>query len=248
MAKNVTLYWSLTQAIVFAQTSDFALVAEIPNFRDLRQFDVRVAVSQAQAKSNGRDINVELWQASGGNPIQFDTVEGFESIEVVEPWAAGYQVRPSRFKIEEHFEKLLRTGKLRSQGRRPGKIKYRALSAVDWNDLKIERQDHGDHVWVALERTGKTSGLTPKQFLLIQIPQADVLRQFPAPRMIDEQIKAFLVATQKKEGRLTLTKARKIVPQNVPLGYQQPIRENIDRQWRALNPGAEPGRPKKQKN
>jgi hypothetical protein len=76
------------------------------------------------------------------------------------------------------------------------------------------------------------------------------------PIMTDEQIKAEIHAVEKKEGHLTLRRAREIfaanngpgnVPNNVPPGFRRPTRNKVDQVWRTLNPDAESGRPSKQK-
>jgi hypothetical protein len=131
--------WSLDQAIVWARTRDPILVDEAGQSKRISgALDVKVAIRQSALKRAGRDINAELWNASGWQiPSTHMTIGGFEFVEMVEPAAVeAYETR-SPFPLEKYLERRFRTVRIRSLGKRPGEAEYRALSSADWNDLEI---------------------------------------------------------------------------------------------------------------
>jgi hypothetical protein len=252
------VYWSLYQAIVWALTRDPILVDEAAGQSKHAGFDVKVAMCQEKLKRAGRDINLELWKASGWPMLP---APGFGVTEVTDPKGVdsySSQWPPWFHRTNEYLVALMRKGRINSRAKRPGEAEYSALSSADWNDLEISEKDG---LTVAKSILPTTYG----GYRFVQVPQTDVLREFPAEppvadaapeaeaaptarRSSNREIKTLLLAAEEKEGRLTQKRALEIVPGNAPPGYPQAPRAAVRKVWGTLHPDAKPGRPKAQNN
>jgi hypothetical protein len=181
MAKNATLYWSLTQVFAWALTRDREFVEQIP---DLRNYDIQSAIRQSALRDKGRNITAELWKVSGWTVPSGDTIATFDVKRVGEQtfvpsnFADIADDRLPRFPIERYLlERLLRRGKLASRLKRPGEPRYWKASPGDWNDLELF---YRDDVLVAASRGGERT-----EYFLVQGSEADALCEFPAEPLGD---------------------------------------------------------------
>jgi hypothetical protein len=131
------VYWLIQQAIAWALTRDLEFVEQIAGSSDPGSLALttEIALRQVKLKARGRDIKQELLDASGGSSR----------------WPDGFDIR-------QHFENLLRAGRLRSVGTRPGETESRALSPADWNNLELSH--------VVLTEHGSARDLLRQQQLL----------------------------------------------------------------------------------
>jgi hypothetical protein len=210
---NAEVFWLISQAIGWALTRDRELAEQIGGSSDPGSFGTQIAFLQSELRRKGRDINLELWKASGwtipspsGGPIRGipfssgDPIEDFDTITVFDAKMEGKTPvlsnvaeiandRLRTFPIEHYLETLLRGGKLASLGRRLGEAEYRPLSPADWNDLELTFQvlEGNESVLVAtpIRRRGIPES-SPGECLLIQVRKADVLREFPTEPPVDE--------------------------------------------------------------
>jgi hypothetical protein len=144
-------YWSLDQARVWAFTRDSALVSwasKPSNFINRRPIS-RIGFALTLAKAAGRDVNAELWRASGRPPQFLAEVLSAEKIEnelIVklppfddsdddESWT-----RLALFPINEYLVDLLRSDRIASRWKPPGEVRFQALSAADWKALEISER------------------------------------------------------------------------------------------------------------
>jgi hypothetical protein len=246
------VYLSLYQAIVWARTRELTLVDEAAgqSKRVSAAFDVKVAIRQSKLKAAGRDINRELWSASGWQiPSTHMTIGGFEFVEMVEPAAVEtYEARLSPFPLEEYLQRLLRTGRIRSLRKRPGEAEYHALSSADWNDLEISEKDG---LRVAMSILPTTYG----DYLFVQVSQADVLREFPAEppgaaaapeaevaaaaqRSTDEEVEAWLRLLEQEKRNIPAQDACWEIARK---RYPQLTRDDVVARHKAVWPTAKPG-------
>jgi hypothetical protein len=142
-------YWLVEQAIAWALTRDLEFVEQIAGSADPGSLalSAEIGLRQVKLKARGRDINLELWDAN---------------LWSISPAETGMRVSasgwPQAFPIRQHFENLLRAGRLRSVGTRPGETESRALSPADWNNLELTH--------VVLTEHGSARDLLRQQQLL----------------------------------------------------------------------------------
>jgi hypothetical protein len=207
MAESAIIYWSLKQAIAWAQSRDLSLVEQASKVRG--KLVELVALAQVRAKAKGRDVNAELWRASGWMPSS-DTERGFYVAEaVIRKRPTKFRTvavveskdRLPRFPIEECLTALFRAGRLTSIGRRPAPHEggYDALQPAEWNELEIRYR--GD-IPVAESTLPFENGT----YYYVQVPRSDVMREFPAeapakPPPTDEEIKTVIQAEEKRLGK-----------------------------------------------
>jgi hypothetical protein len=144
-------YWSLNQAVVWAFTRDSALVSwasKPSNFINRRPIS-RIGFALTLAKAAKRDVNAELWRASGRPPQFLAEVPSAEKIEnelIVklppfddsdddESWT-----RLALFPIREYLVDLLRSDRIASRWKPPGEVRFQGLSAADWKALEISER------------------------------------------------------------------------------------------------------------
>jgi hypothetical protein len=103
-----------------------------------------------RARRQGRDVNAELWRASGRLlPIDLSLARNDEPESLSEHGPEESQ-RPEQpegdesalarhplFPIEDHLVQLLRAGRIKSLGKRPSERRHQELSAADWMGLEI---------------------------------------------------------------------------------------------------------------
>jgi hypothetical protein len=190
-------YWSLDQAVVWAFTRDSALVSwasKPSNFINRRPIS-RIGFALTLAKAAGRDVNAELWRASGRPPQFLAEVPSAEKIEnelIVklppfddsdddESWT-----RLALFPINEYLVDLLRSDRIASRWKPPGEVRFQALSAADWKALEIS-ESGGVLVAVSQEPDLR------EKCLNVLVSREDVQREFPsAPAPSAPDLKAIL--------------------------------------------------------
>jgi hypothetical protein len=177
-------YWSLDQAEVWAFTRDSALVSwasKPSNFINRRPIS-RIAHALTLAKAAGRDVNAELWRASGRPPQFLAEVLSAEKIEnelIVklppfddsdddESWT-----RLALFPIREYLVDLMRSGTIASLWKPPGEVRFQDLSAADWKALEISERGG---VLVAVSQEPDLR----EKCLLVLVSREDVQREFPS--------------------------------------------------------------------
>ena len=145
-------YWSLDQAVVWALTRDSAVVSwasKPSNFINRALLASRIGFALALAKAAGRDVNAELWQASGRPPqfladvVSAEKIENelivklpsFDDSDDAESWT-----RLALFPIHEYLVDLLRSGGIASLGKPPHEVRFQDLSAADWKALEISER------------------------------------------------------------------------------------------------------------
>jgi hypothetical protein len=177
-------YWSLDQAEVWAFTRDSALVswASKPSNFINRLPISRIAHALTLAKAAGRDVNAELWQASGRPPEFLAEVLSAEKIanELIvklppfddsdddESWT-----RLALFPIREYLVDLLRFGTIASLGKPPREVRFQDLSAADWKALEISERRG---VLVAVSQEPDLC----EKCLYVLVSREDVQREFPS--------------------------------------------------------------------
>jgi hypothetical protein len=178
-------YWSLDQAVVWALTRDSAVVSwasKPSNFINPVLLASRIALAQTLAKAAGRDVNAELWQASGRPPqfladvLSAEKIENelivklpsFDDSDDAESWT-----RLALFPIQEYLVDLLRSGPIASLGKRSHEVRFQGLSAADWKALEIS-ESGGVLVAVSQEPDLR------EKCLNVLVSREDVQREFPA--------------------------------------------------------------------
>ena len=190
-------YWSLDQAVAWALTRDSALVSwasKPSNFINRVFLASRIALAQTLAKAAGRDVNAELWQASGRPPQFLAEVLSAEKIEnelivKLPPFDdsdAESWTRLALFPIQEYLVDLLRSGTIASLGKPPREIRFQDLSAADWKALEIS-ESGGVLVAVSQEPDLR------EKCLYVLVSREDVQREFPSvPAPCAPDLKAIL--------------------------------------------------------
>ena len=190
-------YWSLDQARVWAFTRDSALVSwasKPSNFINRRPIS-RIGFALTLAKAAKRDVNAELWRASG-RPLQFlaevpsaEKIENelivklppFDDSDDAESWT-----RLALFPINEYLVDLLRSGTIASLGKPPGEVRFQDWSAADWKASEISERGG---VLVAMSQEPDLRG----KCLCVLVSREDVQREFPsAPAPSAPDLKAIL--------------------------------------------------------
>ena len=173
-------YWSLDQAKAWALTRHPELVswaAKPANFKGApAALAERIGLYLERARRQGRDVNAELWRASGRPPLAQN-----DEPESLSEHGSEESQRPERpegdesdlarlpiFPIEDHLVQLLRAGRIKSLGKRPSERRHQELSAADWMGLEIA------------ELVGLSVAKSEATCLFVMLSQPDVLREFPA--------------------------------------------------------------------
>jgi hypothetical protein len=160
-------FWNLDQAKAWAETRQTDSVehaaASLTPGRARSSSEIAIASlhrATATKRATGRDINAELWKASGWpektEPIVFpsnvcnaahrDGIPVWEfaferGIVVVLPVANGlgppHVFRLCPFPIEDYITRLLRDGRLTARGQFPGEYTPRPITADDWASYEI---------------------------------------------------------------------------------------------------------------
>jgi hypothetical protein len=180
-------FWNLDQVVVWARTRSPAAVRFAENSPHLGRMnsglpiEIKTSIEAGKAKYAGRDIDAELWGASGEpRPVEADDLPSdlptlyFEGREVLlEPLNS-----PMRFPIEDYLLGLFRNGTLTAHGNLPGDPLARPISALDWGGLVIgvggglSRRG----VW----RANAMQHLGEGEIENVRIAREGVLRMFPA--------------------------------------------------------------------
>lgn len=235
-------YWSLDQAVVWAFTRDSALVSwasKPSNFINRRPIS-RIAHALTLAKAAGRDVNAELWRASGRPPQFLAEVLSAEKIEnelIVklppfddsdddESWT-----RLALFPINEYLVDLLRSDRIASRWKPPGEVRFQGLSAADWKALEISERGG---VLVAVSQEPDLR----EKCLLVLVSREDVQREFPsAPAPSAPDLKAILSEAIRMKPNLGQREAVKIARD---AGAKEP-REKILDSLKTLGGSRKPG-------
>jgi hypothetical protein len=239
-------YLSLQQTIGWARARDLSLVEQASKVRRDR-FDVLIARARSRAKAKGRDINAELWKASGWTPSS-DKEQGFDVAEAVvrkqRTKSRTIAVVESKdrlppFPIEDYLTALSRAGRLTSMGRRPAphEGRYSPLQPADWNDLEIR---YRDDIPVAESTLSGEHG----KYYYIQILQSDVMREFPAEddratrQPTDKEVEDIILALKVTEGKIPSQKKCFIIVGN---SFPQVRRDHVTARHREVFPEATQG-------
>ena len=120
-------FWNLDQVVAWARSRSPAAVRFAENAPHLGRvnsdlsIEIKTNAEASRAKSAGRDIEAELWEASKQpRPVEVDDLHS-----------------QTCFPIEGYLLGLFRNGILTAHGNLPGDPLARQLSADDWGGLVI---------------------------------------------------------------------------------------------------------------
>ena len=199
-------YWSLDQAVVWAFTRDSALVNRV-------LLTSRIGLALTLVKAAGRDVNAELWQASGRPPqfladvLSAEKIENelivklppFDDSDDAESWT-----RLALFPIHEYLVDLLRSGTIASLWKPPREVRFQGLSAADWKALEISKRGG---VLVAVSQEPDLR----EKCLYVLVSREDVQREFPSvPAPCAPDLEAILSDAIRRDPNLGQREAVKI--------------------------------------
>lgn len=191
-------YWNLDQVKAWAETRDPQLVrfasasSEQGKPYSSAEIAIRSVISATETKKNGRDLDAELWAASGREPSFFP----FDWPIVERARARGLQigddflkdlvtrvaangsrqvVRREEFPTVDYLTNLLRVGSLTAIANLPGEPKAYEISTANW--ALLESAVGGEPRRLGVRRIGSEAG--ESGFENVRVEREQVLKVFP---------------------------------------------------------------------
>ena len=196
-------YWDLDQVLAWAGTRDANVVRfAMPAGGQATRAIAATVVKAARLEERGRDIDRELWRASGWDRERHRKVayqspfpsEGHDAARDREPHGPPQELGFYPFPTEEYVLFLLREGRLTASGSLPSEVLGRQISSVEWRGLELSIDPSHSRVGV-FKLNSKSRSSAPKQrsvvFENVRIPRDEILGLFPAdPPKVEHSTKS----------------------------------------------------------
>jgi hypothetical protein len=244
-------FWSLDEVFAWAETRDPDMV----RFAGVKASPERSASSSAIATrclaasirrmESGRDVNEELWQASGLKKpnLQRNRLIDVraEDIETPRPFQEGYEdkirwladngtIRVKQFNpfpTRDYILRLLQDGTLKAVGAPPGNSSLRPVEPIEFQGTEIAA--YGPNARLAIWRRGKHGETGTCCLEHVQVPREDVIRFFPAEAPSSApNLESALREARDQAGPLTQVAAVQIARQIGATDSRQKIRATLE--------------------